>query len=91
MKNYSAIKEMFYGNRGNCESIKVSKEEKDVLAKVSENEEEFLSLIKKDIKLVETYNKLNAQIGEMGALNSATAYEEGFRFGFLMAMDILNT
>ncbi len=89
MKNYSAIKEMFYGNRGNCESIRLSEEESNVLLKVVESEEKFLKLIENDDNITDLYSKLNAQIGEMSALNSANAYEEGFRFGFLMALDIL--
>lgn len=88
MKNYSAIKEMFYGNRGNCESINVSNEENTILTKVVERENEFLNLIKNDNKLIEIYHKLSAEIGEMSALHSASAYEEGFKFGFLMALDI---
>lgn len=89
MQNYSAIKEMFYGNRGNYESVNLSAEEKSLLAKVVEIEGKFLKLIKNEDKVIDLYDELNAQVGELHALNFASAYEEGFRFGFLMALDVL--
>ena len=91
MKNYSAISEMYYGNRGNAESITISKQEKESLRKLIEIENMFLKEIKDDKSLLEIYEKMQNEQCNQSALNYETAYKEGFRFGFLMAMDILNT
>ena len=91
MKNYSAISEMYYGNRGNAESITASKQEKESLGKLIEIENSFLKVIINDETLLDVYKKLQDEQNNQSALNFETAYKEGFRFGFLMAMDILNT
>ena len=91
MKNYSAISEMYYGNRGNAESITTSKQEKESLGKLIEIENSFLKVISNDETLLDVYKKLQDEQNNQSALNFETAYKEGFRFGFLMAMDILNT
>ena len=89
MENYSAIKEMFYGNRGNYDSIKLSIEGKNALDKVVETEESFIKMLNDKPQIIEAYKNLNARINEMNATNFEDAYIEGFRFGFLMALDIL--
>ena len=91
MKNYSAISEMYYGNRGNAENITTSKQEKESLSKLIEIENVFLKAISNDETLLDVYKKLQDEQNNQSALNVETAYKEGFRFGFLMAMDILNT
>ncbi len=91
MKNYSAISEMYYGNRGNAENITISKREKESLSKLIEIENVFLREISDNKTLLDVYEKLQNEQNNQSALNVETAYKEGFRFGFLMAMDILNT
>ena len=91
MKNYSAISEMYYGNRGNAENITTSIQEKESLSKLIEIENSFLKAISNDETLLDVYKKLQDEQNNQSALNDETAYKEGFRFGFLMAMDILDT
>ena len=89
MKQYSAIKEMFYGNRGNHESMILSKEERKVSNEAGELENELLNELKKTPDLLALYDRLRDRELETCALNLESAYVEGFRFGFLMALDVL--
>ena len=90
MKNYSAIKEMFYGNRGGHDSIKIGKEELSILGVINEREELLLEKLSQKPEIIEIYKKLDCSIGELNSIENERFYIEGFRFGFLMAMDILD-
>ena len=89
MGKYSAIKEMFYGNRGNHESMILSKEEREVSNEAGELESALLNELKKTPDLIKLYEKLRDRELETCALNLESTYSEGFRFGFLMALDVL--
>ena len=90
MKNYSAIKEMFYGNRGNLENIKFDNKEVVLLDVINENEEILLKELSKKPKVLEIYKKLNNALGEIDLIENEHYYIEGFKFGFLMAKDIFD-
>ena len=90
MKNYSAISEMYYGNRGSHEDIKLNAEEKESLTKIVEIENEFVKDIKDNEKLSGAYNQLSNEQSNLNGLIMESAYKEGFRFGFLMALDVLD-
>ena len=90
MKNYSAIKEMFYGNRGNLENIKFDNKEVVILDVINENEEILLKELSKKPKILEIYKKLNNALGELDLIENEHYYIEGFKFGFLMAKDIFD-
>lgn len=90
MKKYSAIKEMYYGNRGGQETIKIKDEELSVLDVINKNEELLLNTLSKKPEVLEIYKKLDKAIGELTSIENEHHYKEGFRFGFLMAMDIFD-
>lgn len=88
MEKYSAIKDMFYGNRGRHDSFKIKNEEKSVLNVIANYEELLLKKISKNPETLEIYNKLDNAISELSCIENERSYIEGFRFGFLMAIDI---
>ena len=90
MKNYSAIKDMYYGNRGTHSNFKMKNEEKSVLEVITEYEELLLEKLSQNPELLETYKKLDNAISELTCVENEHFYAEGFRFGFLMAMDIFD-
>ena len=90
MKKYSAIKEMFYGNRGNLENIKFDNKEVVILDVINENEEILLKELSKKPEILEIYKKLNNALGELDLIENEHYYIEGFKFGFLMAQDIFD-
>ena len=90
MKKYSAIKEMFYGNRGVNETIKFDKDDVIFLDAITKNEELLLKRLDSMPDALEIYKKLDNAISEYYLLESERYYVEGFKFGFLMAMDVFN-
>ncbi len=88
MKKYSAIKDMYYGNRGVNETIKIENEEKLVLSAIIKNEELLFKKLSQKPKILKIYKKLENAIGELTLIENERYYIEGFRFGFLMAMDV---
>ncbi len=90
MKKYSAIKEMYYGNRGPYDTIKIKNNETLVLNVINESEELLLKKLSQKPEILEIYKKLDNAIGELNLIENEHYYIEGFRFGFLMAMDVFD-
>ena len=88
MKRYSAIKNMYYGNRGGFDTIKIKNDERLVLDVISESEELLLGKLSQTPELLEIYKRLDSAVGELSSIENEHNYIEGFKFGFLMAMDI---
>ena len=90
MKKYSALKEMFYGNRGQHDTIKIEDEDVEVLDTIIECEDILKSKLKDNPELLDTYTKLDSAISELNLVEIEHYYIEGFKFGFLMAMDVFD-
>ncbi len=90
MKKYSAIKDMYYGNRGGHDIIKIKNEEVLVLDVINESEKLLIKKLSKKLEILEIYKKLDGAIGELTLIENEHYYKEGFRFGFLMAMDVFD-
>ena len=90
MKKYSAIKDMYYGNRGVHDKFKIENEEKSVLDVIIEYEEVLLQKLSKEQDVLQIYKKLDSAISELTCIENEHYYIEGFKFGFLMAMDIFD-
>ena len=88
MKKYSAIKDMYYGNRGVHDKFKIENEEQSVLDVIIECEEVLLKKLSQNSEILETYKKLDNAISELTSIENEHYYTEGFRFGFLLAMDM---
>ncbi|MBO5851914.1 MAG: hypothetical protein J6R29_06245 [Clostridia bacterium] len=90
MKKYSAIKEMYYGNRGSYDTIKIKDNETLVLNVINESEELLLKKSSQKPEILKIYKKLDNALGELNLIENEHYYIEGFRFGFLMAMDVFD-
>ncbi|MBO5888701.1 MAG: hypothetical protein J6Q58_01000 [Clostridia bacterium] len=90
MKKYSAIKDMFYGNRGMYDTIKIENIEGIDLEVINKNEKLLLEKLSQNAEVIEIYKKLDSAISELTLIENEHYYIEGFRFGFLMAMDIFD-
>ena len=90
MKKYSAIKEMYYGNRGGLDTIKIKNDVMLVLDAINESEELLLKKLSQRPDVLEIYKKLDGAIGELALIENESNYIEGFKFGFLMAMDVFD-
>ena len=88
MKKYSAIKDMYYGNRGVHDKFKIENEEKSVLDVIIKCEDTLLKKLNQNPEILEIYKKLDNAISELTCIENERYYIEGFKFGFLMAMDI---
>ncbi len=87
---YSAIKEMFYGNRGQHDTIKIEDEDVEVLDTIIECEDILKDKLKDNPEILDIYTKLDNAISELNLIEIEHYYIEGFKLGFLMAMDIFD-
>ena len=90
MKKYSAIREMFYGNRGQNDTIQIEDEDVKVLDVITECDDYLRDKLSSTPELFEKYKKFDDAISELGLIENEHYFAEGFRFGFLMAMDVFN-
>lgn len=85
---YSAIEELYLGKRGRFDQIKNSDNYTDALDGVIEIQEKFFAELKKYPELAEIYEKLEKQQGRANSEEAFDFYSEGFRFGFLLGLDV---
>lgn len=88
MKYKSAIKAMFYEGRGMSDGVRMSERYKEIINKVVKSEEIFLDRIKDNRGAQEAYKELESQTQKLKCEEVASFYEEGFRFGVLLGLDI---
>lgn len=84
----SAIKMMYYGERGTFDSITTTSEIKRLLEEIVEKENTFLEELNKHPSAKEQYNLLQEVINKLDCSESELYYQEGFRFGVLLGLDI---
>ncbi|MCL2862270.1 MAG: hypothetical protein FWE22_07670 [Firmicutes bacterium] len=84
----STIRQMYYGEKGSSEQIKVSKEYFNLLQKFTEYEEEFVSKIAAFPELLKLYTKLAESLENANSELFFVHYAEGFKFGFLLGLEI---
>lgn len=90
MGKYSAIREMYYGNRGQHDTIVIEREELNNLDTIVKSEELFREELEKIPNLLKLFNDYQEGVFDLNAIENQHYYAEGFRFGFLMAMDIFD-
>ena len=81
---------MYYGNCGGNGNVKIENEEKLVLDVIIECEEILLKKLSQKPEILEAYKKLDVAMGELACIENERSYAEGYKFGFLMAMDIFD-
>lgn len=84
----SAIEEMLFSNRGNLDSIKNSEEGERLLDEVVATDEALRA--KLDPEQTELLKKFQQAIDDASFQDNIEYYKEGFRFGFLLALDVLD-
>ena len=90
MGKYSAIREMYYGNRGQHDTIVIDDEEVKCLDVITECEEMLINELKKTVNLLKIFESYQEAVFDLNSIENEHYYAEGFRFGFLMAMDIFD-
>ena len=88
METKSIIRKMFYNEVGSFDCIKCSDKTKSIMEKLDKIEREFLSLIKNKPQILNKYNEYFQCFSELCCEETATYFEEGFRFGVLLGQDI---
>lgn len=84
----SAIEEMLFSNRGNLDSIKNSEEGERLLDEVVATDEALRA--KLNPEQTELLKKFQQAIDDASFQDNIEYYKEGFRFGFLLALDVLD-
>ena len=87
MDKKSAIVQMYYGLRGQVDSLRNSQEETMILEKIIIQEEAFRKMLTPE--QLKAYEKTKSLFDDLSAEESDCCFVEGFRFGVLMGMDIL--
>lgn len=86
----SAIEQMCSGLRGTYESVQPTDKQSEIMSKVCETDNKLTELLKDDKEATELFNQFKDAIDEANSEECETFYKEGFRFGVLMGIDILN-
>ena len=90
MKKYSAIREMFYGNRGQNDTIQIEDEDVKVLDVIIECDDYLRDKLSITPELLEKYKKFDDAKSDLSSIENEHYFAEGFRFGFLMAIDVFD-
>ena len=88
MKSYSAIREMFYGRRGDGQLIQPNEEYQKETDKIVTAMETLKEKLKDDKEGLELLELLCWSSSGAEAAAVEQHYREGFSFGFLMGMEI---
>ena len=85
---YSAIKDLYYGERGDSELIEPSEKIRELFEKVNERREEMEKLLENysDIKIA--FLKFIDAQEELRLTIMHEYYAEGLRFGVLLGLDV---
>ena len=86
---YTAIEQMYYGERGKGELLKGSKEYKLCYEMFFSIHQKFRKQIEDKPELIELFDEVIAALERAHAVDLKDKYTAGFRFGALMQMDIL--
>ncbi len=90
MKHKSAIMQMFYGERGSFDCIKHSREYFDINDEVLQVESKINKYFKKDPNALELFKKYDEVVTKLDCKSCDDHFLEGFRFGVLLGIDVLN-
>lgn len=85
----SAIEEMYYGTRGNSDSFRYSQTVMNLLDAVIDSDNALRELLKEKPEALKTFETFQEALDDKESRTVFEAYREGFRFGFLLAFDIM--
>lgn len=85
---HSAIMQMFYRENGFYEYIPTGNMYYDLLEVLDQYESQIKKLLTGDKKLLELFEKFNDARDKLTLEESETYYEEGFKFGLRIGMEV---
>lgn len=88
MRKNSAIMQMYYGERGQYDHIPYSDEARRLLDEFIKEDAQFRAHLSNFPDLLKLYEKVNDSIEALNCETEDNYYAEGFRFGFLMGLDV---
>ena len=88
MENYSAIMQMFNGQRGKAESVVPSQTYKAHLDECIKVQEKIKEKLKENPDLIALFDKWEWAMLGMEATAADDYYREGFSFGLLMGLEV---
>ena len=91
MEKYSAIKDMYYGRRGDGQLIQPSEEYHEHAAKQNDIAEKLKERLKDDEEGLELLDQMFWESAGAEAAAVDQHYREGFSFGVLMGLEIAGT
>ena len=91
MEKYSAVKDMYYGRRGDGQLIKPSEEYHEQATKQFEIAEKLKEKLKEDKEGLELLDQLFWASAGAEAAAVDQHYFEGFSFGLLMGIEVAGT
>ena len=88
MKTKSAILQMYYGEKGNSDTIKGSDEYFKILHNLCAEEQKLEEKLEKFPEIIELYNKVDNLRTEMHLEELTLYFKEAFSFGVLLGIEI---
>ena len=88
MEKKSAIMQMYYMEKGNYNTVKITEEEKRLQTIMSSLQSELKEKLHKQPEVFELHQKFCDTFNDLLVEESENLFVEGFRFGFLMALDV---
>lgn len=89
MDHQSAIMQMFYGRKGHCDKITCSEEYIAYMGEFVSNEQKFKEELEKYPDLAASYARVKSALENMYQEQANDYYAEGFKFGILLGMEII--
>lgn len=86
----SAIEKLFHGQLGNFEFVNRSEKEESDLDEVVKNDKKLMEIIKDNHEAMDIFMQLKEAIEKCDCDELLRFYKEGFRNGFLLALDVLD-
>lgn len=86
-KHKSAVMQMYYGEKGNFESVKGSPCEGELITVIEDNYKLLYDKIKSNDELLNLFNAYKNGLENLQIFETEKYYAEGFKFGLLMGVE----
>ncbi|MBQ8373997.1 MAG: hypothetical protein IJX98_00290 [Clostridia bacterium] len=88
MKHYSAILQMYNGQRGKFEDVPLHEDYLSILDSVIKEEKNLQTKLQGNQEALDLHVKITNLLDELDIVGKEAHFREGFRFGVLMGLDI---
>ena len=86
MDDRTAIGQMYFGGRGNFESVKLSRESREKAGEVDEKYKKLQESLSSQAEIWQLFEDFENAVSGLRAEEAADHYAEGFKFGLLMGV-----